>query len=115
AAAAAARPGTAPVATRTSRTGRDAAAPQRPPPPPPPPPPPEKPPPPAPELLPGGEAELAMRALSALPIELVKPPMSAAPLPWYQAIPAVAAAAAAEPTARVNFSVQAFSTSSATA
>src|SRR5690606_40998368 len=87
----------------------------RPPPPPPPPPPPENPPPPPPEELPGGVDEDAICALRALPIELVKRPMSLLPLPWYHAMPAVAAAAAAVPTAAVNLPVQAFSTPSATA
>src|SRR5690606_35783358 len=102
-------------ATRTSRRGRACADAQRPPPPPPPPPPPEKPPPPLPELLPGGVDDEAICELSALPMEPVNPATSAVPLPWYQAMPAVAAVAAAVPTAAVNFAVQAFSTSSATA
>src|SRR5690606_29698913 len=115
AAAAAARRETGPGATRTSRRGRAGAGAQRPPPPPPPPPPPEKPPPPPPELLPGGLADDAICAPSALPMLLVKRPMSALPRPWYQAMPDTAAAAAALPTAAVNFAVQAFSTPSATA
>src|SRR5690606_18215056 len=87
---------------------------QRPPPPPPPPPPPEKPPPPPPEEPPGGVADEAIRALRPLPIARVMPPRSPTCPPWYQVIAAVVAAAAAAPTARVNFFVQASSTSSAT-
>src|SRR5690606_10639584 len=109
-------PGTDPGAIRTSRTGRAAAGCQRPPPPPPPPPPPEKPPPPEPDPLPGTADEVVIWLLSALPIEPVNLPRSPTfPVLWYQAMPAVAAAAAADPTATVNFFVHASSTSRATA
>jgi hypothetical protein len=52
----------------------------------PPPPPPENPPPPPPELLPGGEAEEAIRPLRSRPRAVPSPPTPAsrAPLPWYQ-------------------------------
>src|SRR5690606_39599872 len=57
------------------------------------------------------------RSVSPLPSAEVKLSTSLMPArpPLNQAIDAVAAAAAAAPTARVNFSVQACSTSSATA
>ena len=88
---------------------------QRPPPPPPPPPPPEEPPPPLPEELPGGVEAEAMDELRLLPRDWAKLPRLLIEPPWYQAMLEVAAAAAAAPTARVNFLVQACSTSSATA
>src|SRR5687768_1851638 len=88
---------------------------QRPPPPPPPPPPPEEPPPPPPEELPGTLEEEAICELRLLPTALVKLPRSPMLLPWYQEIPAVAAATAAAPAATVNFFVHASSTSRATA
>src|SRR5690606_38841076 len=94
---------------------------QRPPPPPPPPPPPENPPPPEkpppllPEELPGGVADEAICVVRLLPSDWLKLPRSPMPLPWYQLIAVAAAAVAAAPAARVNFFVQASSTSSATA
>lgn len=88
---------------------------QRPPPPPPPPPPPEEPPPPLPEELPGGvDADATELVRLVLTDETMLSRLEKAP-PWYQDIVEVAAAAAAAPTARVNFRVQASSTSSATA
>src|SRR5687768_9177244 len=88
----------------------------RPPPPPPPPPPPEEPPPPPPELLPGGVTAEEICELRLEPIDLLKSPrLVIGPCPLYHAMRDAASAAAAAPTAAVNFSVQASSTSSATA
>src|SRR5690606_28619639 len=88
---------------------------QRPPPPPPPPPPPENPPPPEPELLPGGVDADAIDAVRPAPTAFAMPPRLPERPPWYHAMRAVASAAAAAPTAAVNLSVQASSTSRATA
>src|SRR5690606_25118219 len=100
---------------RAYGTGGGGAGGQRPPTPPPPPPPPENPPPPLPELEPGGRDAEAMTELRLVPTERLNRDRSLTAPPWYQVIEAVAAAAAAAPAARVNFFVQASSTSSATA
>jgi negative regulator of sigma E activity len=57
----------------------------------------------------------AIDELRPLPRDFARLPTSLKRLPWYQLIAAVAAAAAAAPTASVNFLVQASSTPSATA